>query len=112
VVYLKKGDKRVAKYMPRFDGPYTIIAKHAECSTFTLDLPNQPDVFPVFHSSELEPYVENDPDLFPSRTLPEPEPVINNDGDPEWLVEDIIDERPRGKGKQYLVRFSGSLATK
>jgi hypothetical protein len=105
--YVKKGDKRVAKYMPRFDGPYEVIAKHDECSTYTLDLPNQPGVFPVFHASELEPYVENNHNLFPGRKLPEPGPIINEDGDEEWFIEDIIDERARGRGKQYLVRFSG-----
>ena len=89
--------------MPRHDGPYTILAKHAECSTYTLDLPNQPEIFNVFHSSQLEPYVENDLELFPSRTLAEPAPVITTEGKQGWKVDSIIDERTRGRGKQYLV---------
>jgi hypothetical protein len=105
--YVKKGDGRVAKYMPRFDGPYKVIAKHAECSTYTLDLHNQPNVFPVFHASELEPFIENDNELFPARKLAEPEPILNDQGEKEWFIEEIIDERPRGRGKQYLVRFTG-----
>jgi hypothetical protein len=105
--YLKKGDKHVAKYMPLHDGPYKIIAKHAECSTFTLDLPNQPEIFNVFHASELEPYIKNNTDLFPSRTLTEPAPIITVKGKEEWKVEEIIDERARGRGKQYLVRYAG-----
>jgi hypothetical protein len=39
VEYLKKGDKRVAKYTCRFNGPYTVTATHPECSTYTLSLP-------------------------------------------------------------------------
>jgi hypothetical protein len=105
--YVKKGDGRVAKYMPCFDGPYKVIAKHAECSTYTLDLHNQPNVFPVFHASELEPFIENDNELFPARKLAEPEPILNDQGEKEWFIEEIIDERPRGRGKQYLVRFTG-----
>jgi hypothetical protein len=107
IEYLKMGEKRVAQYMCRFDGPYTVTATHPECSTYTLSLPNQPNVFPVFHSSEIEPYVENDDKLFPGRKLAEPAPIINDNGDEEWFIDEIIDERPRGRGKQYLVTFSG-----
>jgi hypothetical protein len=105
--YLKKGEKRVAKYMCRFDGPYTVTATHPECSTYTLSLPNQPNVFPVFHSSELEPYIENDNNLFPSRKLAEPGPIVNDYGDEEWYIDEIIDERARRRGMQYLVTFMG-----
>jgi hypothetical protein len=76
--YLKKGEKPVAKYMCRFDGPYTVTATHPECLTYTLSLPNQPNVFPVIYSSELELYIENDNDLFPSRKLAEPGPIVND----------------------------------
>jgi hypothetical protein len=102
-----KKDGCVAKFMPRFDGPYTILEKHAEFSTFTLDLPNQPEIFPVFHSSELEPFTENDDDKFPSRKLTEPDPIVV-DGQQEYFVHEIIDERKRGRGVQYLVRYVGA----
>jgi hypothetical protein len=39
VEYLKKGEKQVAKYMCWFDGPYTVVATHPECSTYMLSLP-------------------------------------------------------------------------
>jgi len=29
------------------------------------------------------------------------------DGQEEWVIRDIIDEWPRGQGKQYLVRWVG-----
>jgi hypothetical protein len=92
--------------MPRSDGPYKIIEKHAEFSTYTLDLPNQPNIFPVFHASEIEPFIENDDDKFPSRKNNEPPPVVV-DGEQEYFVDEILDERRRGRGHQDLVRFTG-----
>ncbi|KAJ6471575.1 hypothetical protein C8R47DRAFT_1222110 [Mycena vitilis] len=65
--YVKKGDKRVAKYTPRFDLGLTA-----------------------------------------RRKLAEPAPILT-DGENKWLVRDIIDERVRCKGKQYLVRYEGNL---
>lgn len=65
--YKKKGNKRVAKFMPRFDGPYTVLKVHPQFSTYELDLPNSPNIFLVFHADELAAYVENNAVLFPSR---------------------------------------------
>ncbi|KAL1658070.1 hypothetical protein GGF50DRAFT_67990 [Schizophyllum commune] len=56
--YKAKGQNRVAKFMPRFDGPYRITAAHPETSTYTLDLPNK-RLFSTFHVSELVQWVEN-----------------------------------------------------
>jgi hypothetical protein len=109
--YVHAGDKnelRVAKFMPRFDGPYDIIGIHPECSTITLDMSAQPGVYPTFHTSEIEPYIENDPDLFPNRELPQPGPMISGDScNEEWEIADIIDKRKRSRSMQYLVRWAG-----
>lgn len=105
--YMQKGDKRVAKFMPRYDGPYTILDAHPDTSTYTLDLPNSPNIFPTFHVSQLRPYHPNDPILFPSREQPKPGPVVTEDGQLENFIEKIIDERKRGRGFQYLVRWVG-----
>jgi hypothetical protein len=105
--YKTSGDKRVAKFMPRFDGPYTILNTDASHSTVTLDLPNSPNIYPVFHTSEILPFHENDPDLYPSREHAKPPSIITEHGDEEWLIKDIIDERRRGRGFQYLVRWLG-----
>jgi hypothetical protein len=59
----KKG--RVAKFMPRFDGLYTIMNIRPKVSTYTLDLPNQPHVFPTFHASQIRRHTSNDDVLFP-----------------------------------------------
>jgi hypothetical protein len=106
-MYLRSKEGRCAKFMPRFDGPYTITAVHKECSTVTLDMTTQPEVFPVFHTSEVEPYIENNAELFPERELARPGPIITADGHEEFYIEKIIDERKRGHGKQYLVQWSG-----
>ena len=94
--YKKAGDLRVAKFMPRYDGPYTTIDVDEEHSTVTLDLPNSPNSFPTFHTSVLRPYVENDANLFPGREFGKPAPIQNDEGDEEYYVHDIIDERKRG----------------
>ena len=74
--YKSKGQHQVAKFMPHYDGPYTIIEVHAARSTVTLNMPNSPNVFPVFHTSQVKPFKPNDPLLFPSRELKCPQPVI------------------------------------
>ena len=103
----KSGEEpRAAKFMPRFDGPYVITATDEKHSTVTLDLPNQPSLFPVFHTSEVKPFQENDDDLFPTRALHPPDP-ISVDGTQEFFVDKIVDERRRGKSRQYLVRWKG-----
>jgi hypothetical protein len=61
--YKKKGEKRVAKFLPRFDGPYKVTKAHPEMSSYTLDMPNSPNVFPLYHASELKWHAPNDPSL-------------------------------------------------
>ena len=104
---IKAGDpNRVAKFMPRFDGPYTIKNTDERHSTVTLDLPNLPNFFPIFHTSELRPFLENDNSLFPSRALIPPEP-ITIDGQQEFFIDKIVDERKKRKKTLYKVRWQG-----
>jgi hypothetical protein len=105
--YKNRDPDRVAKFMPRFDGPYIVSKRHAEFSTYTPDLPNHPNIFPTFHASELKRFVANDPVLFPSREDARPGPIVTADGQEEWVVEKIVDERRRGRGIQYLVKWVG-----
>ena len=65
--YMQRGDQRVAKFMVRYDGPYSIIQAWPDSSTYTLDLPESMSIFPTFHVSLLRPYVENAAALFPDR---------------------------------------------
>ena len=105
----KNAERRAAKFFPRYDGPYKEIKAFPEKSEYTLLLPNSGKTFPGFHASLLKRHHPNDPKLFPDRELPRPGPVITAEGaqEPEWEVEAIIEERKRGKGKQYLVRYKG-----
>src|ERR1700678_4241279 len=101
------GQHRVAKFMPRFDSPFLITAVNEDKSTVTLDLPATSKRHPVFHNSQVLPFVENDASLFVSRKFSKPPPVTNESSNEEFLVRDIIDERRSGCGFKYLVRWVG-----
>ncbi|OJD10565.1 hypothetical protein AJ78_08459 [Emergomyces pasteurianus Ep9510] len=36
-----------------------------------------------------------------------PPGIMGEDNELEWEIEDILDERPRGRGRQYLVKWVG-----
>ena len=105
--YKAKGEKHVAKFMPCYDGPYTIVDTDENHSTVTLELPNTPNIFPTFHTSEVLPYIENDPTLFPSRKFEEPPPILTPEGQEEFFIDRILDQHHCGRGYQYLVRWHG-----
>lgn len=102
--YMHTGDNRVAKFMPRFDGPYEIIRANKEKSLYTLNMPNAENTFPTFHSSHLCLCV---PNLLPSRELARPAAITGVSGDDEYFVESIIDEKCGRRGMEYLVIFRG-----
>ena len=64
--------------MPCFDGPYTIVDIDETHSTVTLDLPNSPNIFPTFHTSQVIPYIESDTEKFPSHHFDEPNVMKNS----------------------------------
>jgi len=105
--FRKKGEKRSAKFFPRWDGPYKIIKSHPESSSYTLELPAGRGEFPTYYASELKLHVPNDPALFPSREHARPGPVLTPDGLQEHEIDRILDSRPRGRGYQFLVRWKG-----
>ena len=55
--YKQKDKKRITKFMPWNDGPYTVIKSFPKKSEYTLQLPNNPQTFPGFHSSLLKPFI-------------------------------------------------------
>jgi len=97
----------IAKFIPCFDGPYVIINSMLEFSAYTLDLPNSPNIFPTFLSSQLKCFTENDVSLFLSHQHARPGPIMTAEGLEEYAIEKILDERCWGCGYQYLVRWVG-----
>ena len=87
--------------------PYDVIKCHPKASSYTLNMPNSPNMFVTFYISELKCFMANNPALFPSRELMQPGPILTKDGMEEFLVEEIIDSRQRRHSWQYLVRWAG-----
>ncbi len=81
----------VAKFMPCFDGPYTIVDAHTDFSTYTLDIPSS-NVFPTFHAALLHKFILNDPELFLSHEFLEPGPILTAHGLEEHYIDCIVDE--------------------
>ena len=105
--YMKKKDSHIAKFMPRFDGPFKITTVFPEMSTYTLHLPDSSNIHRNFHSSLLWPCLENDDELFPSWALERPGPIVTENRETEYYINKIINKRTHGCGKQYLVRWLG-----
>jgi hypothetical protein len=101
-----KGEKRVAKFMPRFNGPYLIIDVHKKASEVTLNIPTQPNAYLSFHTSLVKPFTANDAAKYLSQTLAEPGPIMV-DGVEEYTVSKIITHRKIGCGYQFRVQFEG-----
>jgi len=105
--YTAKGEQHVARFMPCFNGPYTIIDIDKQHSTVMLDLPNSPNIHPTFHTSKVLPYIESDITLFPSCCFKEPNLITIDDGNEEYYIDHILDARHCGQGYQYLVWWQG-----
>ena len=106
--YASTGSGRSAKLFPRHDGPYRVVEAYPTTSTYRLDIPNAPrhSCF-TFHASQLKRYIPNDQEKFPGRELSRDGPVRLQDGREEHVIDRILDERRRGRGWQYLVRWKG-----
>jgi len=106
--YASPGSGRSAKLFPRHDGPYRVVKAFPQTSTYQLDVPNAPSNFCfTFHASQLKRYVPNGLELFPGRELSRDGPVLLSNGQEEHVIDRILDERRRGRGWQYLVRWKG-----
>jgi hypothetical protein len=103
--YKKKGEKRAAKFFPRWDGLYRITDTNSAVSSYTLDILS--NAYPVFHASELKAHHQNDAILFPNREFAQPGPILTANGLREHVVEEIVDSHRRGRGWQFLVRWLG-----
>lgn len=100
-------DGRVAKFMPRYDGPYEITDAHPETSSYTLLLPPTSKSHPIFHVAQLQTHIPNNDELFPGCMHAPPQPLVTVSGTPEYFIEKILDHRPHGRGYQFLVQWTG-----
>ncbi|KAJ1201269.1 hypothetical protein NDU88_005082 [Pleurodeles waltl] len=89
------------KFTPRYYGPFRIL-QLINPVTVRLHLPRTWRIHPVFHVSQLKPYV---PDTY-SRQFPCPPPVLVGDV-PEYEVQEIRDSRIFHKHLQYLIHWKG-----
>ncbi|SGY12583.1 BQ5605_C011g06548 [Microbotryum silenes-dioicae] len=96
--------RRAAKLIDRFDGPYRIVKAQPEISSYTLQLNGDNATVPFFHMGKLKTYRKNDTALFPNREPARLGPV-DVGGKPEYIIEDIVDERIRAGKQQYLVSW-------
>ncbi|SCV70790.1 BQ2448_3552 [Microbotryum intermedium] len=101
----KTGYRKSAKLFDRFEGPYKVIATNAATSNYTLQLNEDDRSHPTFHVSKLRRYRPNNPVNFPNREPARPKPVLV-DGQEEWVVQEILEEKARGK-KRYRVWWEG-----
>jgi len=90
---LPKG--RAKKLLPKYIGPYKIIASKPEASRYTIELPKelkQRRIYPTFHESKLKPFYKNDDRIFPRREVH----MYYDFGDAEeneYLVDSILTHR-------------------
>ncbi|GAA5988700.1 hypothetical protein JCM11641_006509 [Rhodosporidiobolus odoratus] len=101
-----------SKFIPKFVGPYPIIASNPSTSTYTLSLPPHLRLHPCFHASKLRPFFPNDARTFPHRAFNSPPPVVpaSDAAETEYLIEKVVDNRVvRGK-RTFRVRYLGYSA--
>ncbi|GEM08210.1 hypothetical protein Rt10032_c05g2227 [Rhodotorula toruloides] len=66
----RKANNRSRALVPPFDGPFRCVRYNAANSTYELALPpryTSRGISPIFHASQLKPYVPSDDGLFPER---------------------------------------------
>lgn len=105
--YVQKKNGRVAKFMPRQDGPFVVLEAFPESSEYVLDLLPSMRILNRFHSSLLLPYHPNNDELFLFCQLEMPGPIVTEEGQEEHFIKKILDERKWGRDVQYLVCWRG-----
>ena len=87
---------------PKREGPFEIEEVLGPV-TYHLTLPSTWRIHNVFHAILLKPYVETEV-YGENFTLPPPE---IKDGEEVYEVENILRHRKRGRGYQFLVKWTG-----
>ena len=90
------------KFLPRYVGPFPVVQRIGDVA-YSLALPPNMRMHPVFHVSLLKAYKDNG-------VAPSPPVPLIIDGDEYWEVEKILAHRPlhRRNGRhEYLVKWKG-----
>ena len=103
--YMQQGDHRVAKFICRFNGPFTVIAANPSSSSYILELSDHLHIFPTFHSFLLCPFISNDDTQYSLKAHSQPRPIIMAKGTIEYFIKQIPDQWPRECSFQYLIRW-------
>ena len=91
-----------SKFSAKYFGPFDIVAavgSHA----FKLDLPETVGIHPVFHVSQLKPYVPSSSSIVATT----PPPVYADQRGGIYEVDDILGKKRFGKTWKYLVKWTG-----
>ncbi|GAA5881421.1 hypothetical protein JCM8547_003221 [Rhodosporidiobolus lusitaniae] len=102
------------KFIPRYLGPFSIIAADPSKSNYTLALPPHLRIHPKFHASKLRPFFANNEGRFPSRAFAQPPSVLpgaDAGGDAEWEIEKVVAVKTVGKRRMFQVRYLGYSAS-
>lgn len=107
--YMQAKEGRVAKFMPRYDGPYIISEAYPKSLISKLEwsrVYKTTRQHPVFHTANV--WIKWQNALSSGREMRKPGPIVTENGNVEFYsIERIIDERQWGRGPQYLVRWKG-----
>ncbi len=90
------------KLAPKRYGPFPIM-KRILVTTYTLKLPPQWCIHPVFHASLLMPYKEIP---IHGMNFPEPPPDLIK-GESEWEIDQIVNTRCYWNQTQFLIKWKG-----
>jgi len=103
---LPKG--RAKKLLPKYIGPYKIIASKPEVSRYTLELPlelKKRRINAMFHENLLKPFYKNDERMFPRWEVQ----IYYDFGeaeDHEYLVDSILTHRWVRNNLEFLVQWN------
>jgi hypothetical protein len=90
------------KLSSKFIGPFA-IEKSVSQVAYRLSLPATMKIHPVFHVSQLRPYL----DPVPLHEVPPRPPPIEVEDELEYEVETVLDKRIRHRRTEYLVKWHG-----
>jgi hypothetical protein len=103
---LPKG--RAKKLLPKYIGPYKIIAAKPQTSRYTIELPLQLKkrrINPSVHKSKLKPFYRNDDKVFLRREA-QVFYDFGEDDEHEWLVNEILTHQWEKNELTFLVQWN------